>query len=156
MDSLLEGGSLHPKTCRCAMSTGHNPIALLQSFENLLTLRFLQNLMKCPVCRGFRSGGSFFRTSGLGKLHIRKIQVECGTRRNNHSALDYILQFSDVPGPTISAERVHRRGWNRVNFSVHAPGELLCKMPDQKRDVLLALAQWRHLDRKHIQTKEQI
>src|SRR6266849_3078558 len=109
MHSLLERGSLHSKACRCAMRTGHNPIALLESFENLLTLRFLQNVMKCSVCRGFRSGGSFFQTSGLRKLQIGNVEVQKRPCRNNYGAFDYVLELSYVSRPKISAQGIHRR-----------------------------------------------
>src|SRR5580700_9890429 len=107
MHSLLVPGSLHSKTCRCAMRTGHNPIALLESFENLLTLRFLQNVMKCPVCGGFRSRRSLFRMSSLGKLQIGNIEVQDGPGRNNYGAFDYVLEFSHISRPMISAQGIH-------------------------------------------------
>ena len=80
------------------MRTCHNPIALLESFENLLTLRFLQNVVKCPVRRGFRSRGSLFRTSGLGKLQIGNIQVQKGPGRNNYGASITFWSSRTFPG----------------------------------------------------------
>src|SRR5580698_5215566 len=50
MHSLLKRGALHSKTCRCAMRTCHNPVALSESIQDLLTLRFLQNVMERAVC----------------------------------------------------------------------------------------------------------
>src|SRR5258708_24854268 len=50
MHSQLEGGPLHSKMCRCPIRARHNPIALLESFKNLLTFRFLQNVAKCAIC----------------------------------------------------------------------------------------------------------
>src|ERR1700727_249186 len=105
MYSLLECGALHSKTCCCAMRACHNPIALLESFENLLTLRFLQNVMKCAA--GFRSRRPFFRMSGFGKLQIGNIEVQNGPCRNNHRAFDYVLKFSYISRPMLSAEGIH-------------------------------------------------
>ena len=50
------------------MGTGNNPITLLERLEDLLTFGFLQNIVKCAVCFGFRSNDSFFRMTGLGKF----------------------------------------------------------------------------------------
>jgi hypothetical protein len=50
--------------------------------------------MKCPVCWGFRSRGSFFRTSGLGKLQIGNIEVQNGTSRDDYGTLNHVLKLS--------------------------------------------------------------
>ena len=90
------------------MRACHNPIALVKSFENLLTLRFLQNVMKCSACSGFRSRGSFFRASGLGKLQIGNIEVQNRPCRKYYGAFDYVLEFSYVSRPMIPAQGIHR------------------------------------------------
>ena len=50
-NSLLERGTLHSKVCCSPVGTCHNPIALFKSYKNLLTFRFLQNVVKVTICR---------------------------------------------------------------------------------------------------------
>src|SRR5580700_3508798 len=50
-NSLLQGGALHSKLRCRPFRAGHNPVALFQGLENLLTFRSLQNVVKCAVCR---------------------------------------------------------------------------------------------------------
>src|SRR5258706_7973877 len=74
VNSLLEGGSLHSKVRCRPVGTCHNPIALFESSNNLLTFRFLQNVMKGAICRFQRSG--FYRRAGLGKFKIADIDAQ--------------------------------------------------------------------------------
>src|SRR5258708_6295513 len=106
MHSQPEGGSLHSKTLRGAIGTGHNPIALFKSLKNLLALRFLQDVAKCAVCFGLQSSDSFFRMAGLGKFQISHVDAEGGTRRYDYGALDHILKFSYVSRPMIPAQGI--------------------------------------------------
>src|SRR5580704_14169276 len=153
MDPLLERRSLHSKTCRCAVRTCNNPIALRERLKDLLTLRFLQNVMKCPVYGGFRSGASFFRVSGFGKLQIGKIEVQQGPCRNNYGAFDYVLEFSYVSRPMISAQGIHRWRRNRFYELVHTSGELLREVPHQVWNIPFTLSQGWNLDGKDIESK---
>ena len=118
MHSQLEGGPLYSEPCRCPVGTGHNPIALFKSFENLLTFRFLQNVVKGPICR-FRRSGLFHRGAGVGKFKIANIDAKGRTRRDDYGALNHILKFSYVPRPMISAEGVHVRRRNRIHGLFH-------------------------------------
>jgi hypothetical protein len=75
MHSQLEGGPLHSKMCRCSVGTCHNPIAVLKSSKNLLTFRFLQNVVKCAICR-FRRRGFFCRRAGFGNFKVANIDTQ--------------------------------------------------------------------------------
>ena len=108
MHSLLERGSLHSKTCRCAIGTGHNPIAVLKGFEDVPAFGFLQNVMKRAICR-FRRGGLFYGTAVFGKSKITHIDTQHGRRRDDYGTFDHILKFSYVPRPVISAQGIYRR-----------------------------------------------
>src|SRR6266850_1954360 len=74
LHSQLERGSFHCKMCRCAVRAGNNPIAFLESPKNLLAFRFLQNAVKCAICR-FGSSGFFRWKVGLGELQIANVDV---------------------------------------------------------------------------------
>jgi hypothetical protein len=73
--SDLEGRSIYPKECRRTMGTCNNPVALLKGAEDVPTLRFLQNAMKCPVCRGLWSSGSLFYVHGLGRFKSANVNT---------------------------------------------------------------------------------
>src|SRR5258708_6223843 len=106
MHSQPEGGSLHSKTLRSAIGTGHNPIAMFKSLKNLLTLRFLQHVTKCAICFGIQTRGSFFRMAGVGEFQISHVDAQGGTRRDDYRALYHILKFSYVPRPMVSAQGI--------------------------------------------------
>src|SRR5712664_1911539 len=134
LHSQLEGGAFHCKMCRRAIRAGHNPIALLESFKNLLTFRFPQNVVKCAIGR-FRSRGFFLRRASLGKFKIGNIDAQDRTRRDNHGALDHILKFSYVPRPMIAAQGIHCRRWNRFHDLFHLRRKLLREVPHQQRNI---------------------
>src|ERR1700736_89700 len=75
MHSQLKRGSLHSKMCRSAVGTGYNPIALFESFKNLLTFRFFQNVVKGTICR-FQRSGCFRRKASLGNFKIVNINLQ--------------------------------------------------------------------------------
>src|SRR5260370_24889357 len=77
-------------------------------------------------------------------------------RRDDYGALDQVLEFSYVPRPMISGQRIHCRRWNRINRPVHAPGKLLREVPHQERNIPLPFPQGRNVDWKNIQAKEEI
>src|SRR5467141_4191415 len=113
-------------------------------------------MVQCAVCCGILSSGSFLRMTDLGRFQISHIDTQGRTRRDNYGALDYILKFSYVPWPMISAQGIHCRGWNCFHDLFHASGKLLRKVPHQERNIPLAFPQGRNVDGKNIQTKEEI
>src|SRR6266853_549955 len=156
MHSLLKGGSLHSKTRGGSVGTRHNPIALLDSSKNLLTFCFRQNFVKCTICR-FRKSRFFCRWwATLRKFQISHIDAKRGPRRNNYGAFDHILEFSYVPRPMIPAQRIHCCRGDCFYDLFHSPGKLLREVPREKRNVPVAFPQGRNVDRKDIQTKEEI
>src|SRR5208282_4416172 len=71
---------------------------------------------------------------------------------NNYRSFDNILQLTDVSGPRISSQRLHRLERNRVNCLVHALAKLLDEVPHQQRNVFRAFAQCGNRNRKHVQS----
>jgi hypothetical protein len=100
--SQLEGRPFHSKMCRCSVGTCHNPIGLLKSSKNLLTFRFLQNVVKCAICR-FRRSGFFCRGAGFGNFKVANIDTQGRPPRDNNGTLDHILELSYIPRPMVSA-----------------------------------------------------
>jgi hypothetical protein len=94
--------------------------------------------------------------AGLGKSQIANIDTQGWTRRDNYGALDYILEFSYVPRPMISAQGIHCCGWNRFHDLIHTFGKLLREVWYEERNVPPAFSQGRNVHGKNIQGKEEI
>src|SRR5580704_18091776 len=69
-NSLLQGGSLSSQMCCRAFRAGHNPVAQLQRFEDLLTFGLFQNIMKRAI-RRLRRRGFFHHMAGPEKFQAR-------------------------------------------------------------------------------------
>src|SRR5207245_4055806 len=137
-------------------SSDLNPVGPLQGFEHPEAFRLLQTVAKSGIVFGIRSGGLLLRKTSRLQFQIGNIEVKHRPCRNNDSSFDHILEFAYVPGPLVSAQRVHRRGWNRVNHLVHAPAELLRKVADEQRNILLTLPQGWDGYGKDVDAKKQI
>ena len=61
-----------------------------------------------------------------------------------------------LPGQWIPGQCRHRLDGNGLDTLVHPPRELLREVADERRDVVLALAQRRIHDRKHVEAVIQI
>jgi len=91
------------------MGACNNPFALPEGLEDLLTFGFLQEIVQCAVCCGIRSSDPFSCMTDFGKFQITHVDTQGRTLRDDYGALDYILEFSDVPRPMIPAQGIHRR-----------------------------------------------
>ena len=72
-------------------------------------------------------------------------------RREDHCALDDVLQLPDVARPRIVHQGLHDGGRDGLDPPAHPPGELLSEMADQPRDVVTAFSQRRQHDREDVQ-----
>ena len=70
---------------------------------------------------------------------------------NNYRSFDNILQLTDVSGPRISSQHLHRFARNRINGLMHPLGKLLDEMQYEQRNVFRAFAQRRNDNWKNIQ-----
>src|SRR5258708_20151194 len=105
---------------------------------------------------GLEMCGLFFQCMGLGNFKTANVNIKERARRDNYGALDYILKFSYVPRPMISAQGIHCCGWNRLHDPFHASGKLLREVPHQQRNIPLAFPQGRDVNGEYIQAKEEI
>src|SRR3982751_1901150 len=71
--------------------------------------------------------------------------------RDDHCALDDVPEFANVTRPRVMLQRSHIVSVDRVDALAECFGELLDETPDQQRDVLDALPQWRDMNREHVQ-----
>src|SRR5258708_28254711 len=99
---------------------------------------------------------SFCHVKVLRRFTIAIVNTWDGSRRDNYGALDYILKFSYVPRPMISAQGIHCCGWNRLHDLFHASGKLLREVPHEQRNIPLAFPQGWDVNGEYIQAKEEI
>ena len=91
-----ECGRLDTEQCGGAVWTGDFSIARFESRENILPLQVFQ-LFCCThtLDRGCSdTEADAFRQGAL--------EIQLAIARSDDGALDYILQFADITGPTIS------------------------------------------------------
>src|ERR1700678_621334 len=72
--------------------------------------------------------------------------------RENHGAFNKVLQFTDVPGPLVTHQRIHRLRRDYLNSFVHALRVERCEVPHQSRNILSTLSKRWDLDRENFQT----
>src|ERR1700704_3439753 len=85
-------------------------------------------------------------------LQLRKRYLETGAAREDHTALDQVLQLTDVSRPVISRQRGHRLFRTALDSPRHLLGKLVCKEVDQQGNIFGPLAQRRYVNRENIQT----
>src|ERR1700691_4225528 len=72
--------------------------------------------------------------------------------RQDHGALDHVLQFAHVAGPSIGLECCHGVRGNIIDLLAHPPAEDIDELLNQCRDIFAAGAKWRQQDGKHVQS----
>ena len=70
---------------------------------------------------------------------------------NQNSALNDIFELAYVAGPVITREHIDSGCRNALDAFTVFPLKLLDKMLSEQKNIRLALAQWRHEDRKYVQ-----
>src|SRR5690606_28686965 len=77
-------------------------------------------------------------------------------RVEDRKALHDVGQLTDVPGPLVSREQVHRVPGPRRQRLARAGAVNRREVPHEQRDVTRALAEWRDVHRDNVQPEEQI
>ncbi len=83
-------------------------------------------------------------------------KCQVATRRQNHGALDHVLELADVAGPRVVTERLSRLARDHVDVAIHARGKLADEVIDERVDVRWPLTEGRYRDREDIQAVVQI
>ncbi|MBV9073855.1 MAG: glycosyltransferase [Acidobacteria bacterium] len=73
---------------------------------------------------------------------------------HHHRAFDYVLQFADIAGPVVLAQRCHRFRSDAVDLLVHAVRIQLGEMPYQNGNVVGTLPQRWNANGKYVETVE--
>src|SRR5258706_16033454 len=112
-------------------------MGLIKNAQNMLALSGFQSHAWCWALRGilFQVAQGNFKLVAL---------------RDDHGALDNVLQFPYISRPGVAAERSHRCRRNSLNAFVHTPSVFLDKMAHEKWNILRALAQRGDGNRKHV------
>src|ERR1700685_4670599 len=71
-------------------------------------------------------------------------------------SLDDVLQFPDIARPGVTNQRVHGFRRDGVDLLGHVERKVLREVPDKERYIFSALAQWRNVDGKDVQSIKQI
>src|SRR5689334_3343715 len=110
--------------------TSDYPVRL---FENPRDVRALDSFQGVDcVVRGSRRG-----------LDPKRGKCQTATVRQNHGALDHILQLADVPWPRMVTKRLTRLARDHIDVSIHARGKLADEVIDERVDVLWPLTEGR-------------
>src|ERR1700734_4165158 len=83
-------------------------------------------------------------------------RFQYGTERQNHGALNEILQFPDIAWPRVAHHTFHGCCWNGFDLPVELLRVLVSVVPGQMRNVLGPVAQRRNGDRKDAQPVKEI
>src|SRR5215470_10592284 len=95
-----------------------------------------------------RRGGNFISVKGL---QFGRWRPQNRLRREDYCSLDKVLQFANIPRPTVSNKHIHGLGRDFVDSFVHSSGVEGGEVPDQFRNVFSALPQSWNVDRKYFQ-----
>src|SRR5882724_7777032 len=140
----LKGRALQPETRSSAAAAANHAAAGSQHFDDVYALRFRQRTARGRL--GDLSHGPQFRQ---GRAKGRTV-------REDHGALDDVLQLPNIAWPGVRRQRLHHFVRNYIDVPVHPRGEFSYKIPDQIRNVPGTLAQRRKGDWKNVEPVEQI
>ena len=83
----------------------------------------------------------------------RKKRVPVG---EDDRAFDAVLQFADIARPSIGLECVQGRGRQRDRLLLEIAAKPIDEVARKKRNIVAALPKWRHGDREHRQSEEEV
>src|SRR6266478_7919751 len=136
LEDRLERRPLHAETRGRAARTAEHPVRLFQCAQDACAVDALERGETALV------GDA----SGTPARELVQGDLERPTRREDHRALDQVRELAHVAGPRIRAQRVQRLGRNDLDVPVHRAREPVNEVPDERGNVLGALAQRRHVD----------
>ena len=101
------------------------------------------------VSRTYKPRVKSFRRCGFG-------QEKVAPRRKNEGAFDHVLKLSDVAGPVVGHQPLHRRARNAVYALPERLALLGHDSRREHRNVFSPVAQRRNRNRKHAQPVEEV
>ncbi len=125
--------SLQTEPCGGSPRASDHPVGLFENSRDVGSLNALQRLRFLEV--RLRPGLD------------RRRQRQAGTCREDYSALDHVFELADVSGPRVATECVEGLVGDQINIPIHATGELVNEVMNERLDVLGSLPQRRYRDR---------
>src|ERR1700752_2600680 len=127
--------------------TGHVPVVGAQLGQDERALEVVARVLERAVVRLGRGRSRFLRPErrrqGLGRDHV--------ARRHDDQALHHVAQLAHVAGPVVGQEVAERLVGERLGAFAVLGAELCDEVAHVGRDVVLARAQRRDLDRDHVE-----
>src|SRR5580692_8626246 len=93
--------------------------------------------------------GDFTFLAELVRLELSNRGAKHGMRRENHGPFHEILKLTNVSGPAIPHQRIHRLIRNLIDALLHSLSMDADEMPHELWNVLGALPQGRNVDGEH-------
>src|SRR5438093_1256435 len=89
-------------------------------------------------------------------LDPKRRERQAAAWRQNHGALDHVLELADVSRPRMVTERLPRLARDHIDAAIHARGKPADEVIDERVDVLRPLTEGRYRDREDVQAVVQI
>src|SRR5580765_3449253 len=146
VDGTFDSQAPHPiNQCRArntqpgsgARRPTQNPVGISQNLQHVFTLDFFQSRT--------------LRTLRFAFAQLSQGRAQRCSLRQDHRALNEVLQFADISRPRIADQRIHYGLGNPRDLPVHRLGKLVDKISHQNRDVIAPLAKRRNVNWKNIQ-----
>ena len=122
------------------------PVGAAQGFADDFLLVLIQAE---PFRQKMRVAALRARAGGALQLDVRGVELRA--RRHHQAALNYVLQLAHVAGPVVRHQFFHGRIGDRFHPAAGIGRQFLQEMVGQKRNVLLALAERRNVERHHVE-----
>src|ERR1700689_971314 len=147
LHAKLQRGPLDAEARSRPIGAGEDPVGLLQDRKDVLPLHFLKRGEAIPIPI------SPLRRAGL---EIAEGNLEQRALGKDDRSLDDILQLPDVARPGVTNQRVHGFRRDGVDLLGHIKSKVLREMTNKERYIVSALAQWRNVNGKDVQSIKQI
>ena len=130
-----------------APATFDNPVGLAEDADNMTPLGLFQRGgLGCPD----------HSCLPLGDRQQLAPDFEHWVIGQYDGTFENVLQFADIPGPSVIAQASHGFLADSLDAFADAHGELVDQEMDEQRDVLLAIPQRRQMDGEDVETIVQV
>ena len=136
-----------------ARGLGLDAAALVVGLQDQLALEILEDLGQRHLARGH---GERVLAGAAAHARGQRAEIDLGALGEHQRLLDHVLELAHVAGPVVGHEPGQRGVVEPVDGRVGARAELGDEVRDEARDVVLALAQRRHVARHDVQPVEEI
>src|SRR5208337_4436290 len=120
LDPAAQGAGIELDDGGGAIGPVDTPIGLLENRDNVLLLDTGQRAFPeigIAVARRviLRLMKEARRRRGADRRNQFRSQFQLGARGENNGALDDVFQFTDITGPAVGGQPLHRRGWHAID-----------------------------------------